>query len=125
MRGLIPELVVGLGADVRTPLAERLDEAEPTQAELDAASQVRSLVEGLPAGGSVLIVHSPTVVGAYRELIQDLRGPVIAAATKVFAAPALRDELTLTRNLSLPVVRAPLVEEQRRYRRALAQAWRL
>lgn len=125
MRTLSPEIVVGLGADVRTPLAERLDEAAPTKAELAAASQVRRLVEDLPAGGSVVIVHSPTVVGAYRELIQDLRGPAVAAATKVFAAPALRDELALTRNLSLPVVRAPLVEEQRQYRRALAQAWRV
>ena len=48
MRGPAPELVVGLGADVRTLLAERLDASEPTKAQLRAASRIRRLVEDLP-----------------------------------------------------------------------------
>lgn len=119
-----PELVVGLGADVRTPLAERLESRMPTKAERRMAKGIRRVIEALPASGSVLIVHSPTVVGACRELIRDVRGPDVAAVTRVFAAPTMRDEAAVTRGLSLPIFIEPFVEAQREHRRALAQAWR-
>ena len=125
MRGPAPELLVGLGADVGLPVVERERAPALTKAERRMAAQIRRLVEDLPKSGSVVIVHSPTVVSGLRQAIADLRGPDVAAATKVLTAPSLIDEEALTQGLSLPVVRAPLVEEQRQYRRALAQAWRV
>lgn len=120
-----PELVVGLGADVRTPLAERLEPAVPTKAERRIAKGIRRMIAALPESGSVVIVHSPTVVGVYREMIREQRGPELAAATKVFSAPSMRDEAAVTRGLTLPIFIEPFVEAQREHRRALAQAWRL
>ena len=125
MQVATPELVVGLGADVRTPLVERLEATAPTKEERRIAKGIRRLIAALPESGSVVIVHSPTVVCAYREMIREQRGPDVAAVTKVFSAPTMRDEAAVTRGLSLPIFIEPFVEEQREHRRALAQAWRL
>lgn len=125
MRGPIPELLVGLGPDAGLPVVERERALQLTKAERRMAAQIRKLVEDLPKSGSVVIVHSPTVVSGLRQAIADLRGPDIAAATKVLSAPSLIDEEALTQGLSLPVLHAPLVIEQRQYRHALGQAWRV
>lgn len=125
MRGSAPELLVGLAADVSLPVAERERAPALTKVERRMAAQIRKLVEDLPKSGSIVIVHSPTVVSGYRQAIADLRGPDVASLTKVVAAPNLIDEEAVTRGLALPVVHAPLVAEQRNHRRALAQAWRV
>lgn len=83
------------------------------------------MIMGLPAGGSVVIVHSPSMIGAFRDLICDLRGAEVAACTRVVAAPSMADERAATARLSLPVFRDHFVDEQREHARAVMQAWRL
>lgn len=119
-------LRVGVAADAKGYCpADRLDAEKPTAAERRRSARMHRLVMGLPKGGAVVIVHSPSVIGIFRDLIRDLRGEELAALTRVVAAPTMADERTVTRGLSLPVVRDHFVDEQREHARAVMQAWRL
>lgn len=117
---------VGVAADAKGYYSvDRLSGGKPTAAECRRSARVHRLVMGLPKGGAVVVVHSPTVIGIFRDLIRELRGEELAALTRVVAAPTLADERTMTRGLSLPVVRDHFVVEQREHARAVMQAWRL
>ncbi|GEP09834.1 hypothetical protein [Methylobacterium gnaphalii] len=114
------------GAPSARPHAEALDDVPRTPAEIRACKRIASVVAKLPASGSVIIVHSPSVVDAWRRCVRELRGDLVAAETRVIVAPRLIDERAATTGLSaLPVFRDSFVELQREHRRALAQAWRL
>ena len=83
------------------------------------------MIARLPASGSVVVVHSPSVVDVFREAVRRSRGAEVAAVTRIIAAPALVDERAATRGLEMPVFRDHFVEEQRAHRRALMQGFRL
>lgn len=119
-------LRIGVSADARSrPAAADLGAAKPTPGEARRSKRTHRLIMGLPKGGSVVIVHSPSVIGVFRDLICDLRGAEVAACTRVVAAPSLADERAVTARLSLPVFRDHFVDEQREHARAVMQAWRL
>lgn len=119
-------LRVGVSADARArPAAADLGAAKPTAGEKRRSGRTHRMIMGLPKGGSVVIVHSPSVIGVFRDLICDLRGAEVAARTRVVAAPSIADERAVTARLSLPVFRDHFVDEQREHARAVVQAWRL
>lgn len=91
----------------------------------DRSRKAQRMIERLPATGAVLIVHSASMVGPFREAVERARGPEVAAVTRVIVAPSLIDERAATDGLSLPVFRDYLVDEQRQHRRALMQGFRL
>lgn len=112
------------GLAPRRPV-EMLDEPKLSLAETKQARALVALVAKLPASGSIVIVHSTTVVDEVRRSIRELRGDAVAGATRVFAAPTLKTEQALTAGIDLPVFRDPMVEAQRDHKRAWSQAWRL
>lgn len=119
-------LRVGVAADAKGYSAsERLDAGKPTAGEKRRSGRTHRMILSLPAGGAVVIVHSPSMLGVFRDLIRNLRGDEIADAIRVIAAPSMSDERTVLRGLSLPVFRDHFVDEQREYARAVMQAWRL
>jgi hypothetical protein len=119
-------LRVGLSADARGySAAERLDAGKPTPTEKRRSGRTHRMIMGLPKGGSVVVVHSPSMIGVFRDLIRDLRGDDVASNTRVVAAPSVADERTMLRGISLPVFRDHFVDEQREHARAVMQAWRL
>lgn len=121
-----PPLRVGVSADARArSAADGIDDTALSAGEKRRASRARRLVMSLPTGGAVIVVHSPSAVGIYRELVCDLRGEEVAACTRVVAAPSIADERAVTARLSLPVFRDHFVDEQREHARAVMQAWRL
>lgn|GEM_PF-3134067 len=119
-------LRVGVAADARGYSAsERLDAGKPSAGEKRRSGRTHRMIMSLPKGGAVVVVHSPTMIGVFRDLIRDLRGSEIADATRVVAAPSMADERAMVRGLSLPVFRDHFVDEQREHARAVMQAWRL
>lgn len=117
---------VGVSADARARSAADSADASPlTGGEKCRSSRTHRMIMSLPADGAVLIVHSPSVIGIFRDLICDLRGADVAGCTRVVAAPSLSDERAVTARLSLPVIRDHFVVEQREHARAVMQAWRL
>lgn len=118
-------LRVGVAADARGYSAsERLEAGKPSAAEKRRASRTRRMIMDLPKDGAVVIVHSPSVIGIFRDLIRAVRGDEIANVTRVVAAPTALDELAVVRRLSLPVFRDHFVEEQREHARGVLHAWR-
>ncbi|QGY05505.1 hypothetical protein MMSR116_29140 [Methylobacterium mesophilicum SR1.6/6] len=118
-------LRVGVSADVRGYSAsERLDAGKPTPAEKRRSGRTRRMIMDLPKSGAVVIVHSPSVIGLFRDLIRAVRGDDVANVTRVVAAPTVLDELAVVRGLSLPVFRDHFVEEQREHARGVLHAWR-
>ncbi|MCJ2102434.1 hypothetical protein [Methylobacterium sp. E-046] len=107
------------------PMADRLADPAPTQAELCRADRTVRMVQALPNDGAVVIVHSPGAVILIREAIRELRGSEVAAQTRVVAAPTVADERRVSAGISLPVFRDHFVDEQREHARAVMQAWRL
>ena len=119
-------LRVGVAADARGYSAsERLEAGAPTAGEKRRSGRTHRMIMSLPKGGAVVVVHSPAMIGIFRDLIRDLRGAEIADATRVVAAPSMADERAVVRGLSLPVFRDHFVDEQREHARAMMQAWRL
>ncbi len=120
-----PPLRVGVSADARArSAAEGLDATKRTASEKRRSGRTHRMVMSLPSDGAVVIVHSPSAIGIFRDVIAELRGPEVAACTRVVAAPSLADERAATRGLSLPVFRDHFVDEQREHARAVMQAWR-
>lgn len=118
-------LRVGVAADAKGYSAsERLEAGRPTAAEKRRAGRTRRMILDLPKGGALVIVHSPSVIGIFRDLIRAVRGDEVANATRVVAAPTVLDELAVVRRLSLPVFRDHFVEEQREHARGVLHAWR-
>lgn len=121
-----PPLRVGVSADARArSAADGIDEAKPSAAEKRRSGRTHRMIMGLPPDGAVVIVHSPSCVGIFRDTIAAMRGPEVAACTRVVAAPSIADERAVTARLSLPVFRDHFVDEQREHARAVLQASRL
>ncbi|MBP2494690.1 hypothetical protein ABID82_007189 [Methylobacterium sp. PvP062] len=118
-------LRVGVAADAKGYSAsERLGAGKPSAGEKRRAGRTRRMIMDLPKDGAVVIVHSPSVIGIFRDLIRSVRGNEVADATRVVAAPTVLDELAVVRRLSLPVFRDHFVEEQREHARGVLHAWR-
>jgi len=119
-------LRVGVSADARArSVAEGIGATKLTAGEKRRSGRTHRMIMGLPSDGAVVIVHSPSCVGIFRDTIAAMRGAEVAACTRVVAAPSLADERAVTRRLSLPVFRDHFVDEQREHARAVMQAWRL
>lgn len=94
--------------------------------EIARAKAARAIVLELPDDGCVLIVHAKPMIPVMRGLIEKLRGPGVAASTRIFVAATEIDELPIVGKLSAtPVFREPFVLKQREHYRMLAGAWRL
>lgn len=117
-----PPLRVGVSADARARSAAEGADAKPTAAQKRRSGRTHRMIMSLPSDGAVVIVHSPSCVGIFRDTIAAMRGPEVAACTRVVAAPSAADELAVTRRLSLPVFRDHFVDEQREHARAVLQA---
>lgn len=118
-------LRVGVAADARGYSAsERLDAGTPTAGEKRRSGRTHRMIMSLPKDGAVVIVHSPSMIGIFRDTIRALRGDDVSSVTRVVAAPTIADEQAVVRRLSLPVFRDHFVEEQREHARGVLHAWR-
>ena len=90
-----------------------------TAAEKRHAAAAAKMIAGLPKGGALVVVHAHTAIRPMKALIAAQRGPAVAAAMRVVAAPSQLDELAIVSGTELPVHREPFVSTFRAHARAI------